>query len=87
VVVPLSAPTGRIIITIVANPATVVATADGSAPTVPVGTTTNNTAGAVIIPGVLGQQGILQPPLFGDHMQVPTVNLASTGTPTVIIAW
>lgn len=86
VTVQLSAPTGSVNVTITAAAAEVVVTADGSYPTLPSNGVTNNT-NAIVIPGVLGQSGIIQPPLFGNHMQIPSLNLASTGTPTVLIQW
>jgi hypothetical protein len=85
--VSLPAPTSRVVVSILANAATVVVTADGSYPSLPSAGVTN-TQGAVVISGVAGElMGVVQPPLFGDHMAAPTLRLASTGTPTVLISW
>lgn len=82
---PIPAPAGRALVTILSAPATVVATGDGSYPTLPSGATNNSAA--VIIAGVIGESGIIQFPLFGSHMANPTINLASTGNPVVLIEW
>lgn len=85
VTVNLPAPTGRIVVTIVGGAAEVYVTADGSYPSTP--SATNNLSDLRVIPGVLGAQVVMQPPLFGDHMVLPTLNFASAGTPTVQIEW
>lgn len=81
----LPGPTGRIVLTIIANPALVVATADGTAPNLP--STAENPTEGVFLAGVLGEQAVLQPPLYGDHMVAPIVWLASLGIPTVLLRW
>lgn len=78
-------PTGRVTITIMANPAEVWATTDGSYPSVP--TTGVTVTNQKTIAGVLGQQGVLLPSLPGGHMSVAQINLASYGTPTVELEW
>lgn len=87
VVVPLDAPTGRVVISIASGTAAeVYATSDGSLPVVPVpGTEVSDTQ--QMLSSVLGGQIIMQPPLFGDHMAVGAIRLVSTGTPTVSVEW
>jgi hypothetical protein len=87
VIVPISAPTGRVSVTIEANAAEVWATADGTYPTQPGVSSSTAPANQVTIAGVLGAQGVLQPPLYGDHMAVPSIRLASAGNPIVLVEW
>jgi hypothetical protein len=85
-VIPLDAPTGRIVITQIGGTAAVVyATVDGSFPTIPGAGEIPTTQRS--LPAVAGGQVVLQPPLFGDHMVIPTVRLQSAGTPTVLVEW
>lgn len=78
-------PASRVKVSIIANAATVVATGDGSYPTLPSsGTTVPN---GIVIPGVLGQQGFVTCPIPGGHMALPQINLASSGNPTVVVSW
>jgi hypothetical protein len=84
-VVPLDAPTGRIVVTMISSPAEAYVTADGSLPAIP--SSTEEPGTGQVLAGVTGAQIVLQPPLFGTHMAIPTLRLVSSGTPTVAIEW
>ena len=85
--ITLDAPTGRVVVTQSAGTAAeIYATADGNDPVVP----TNAVEVADqqrVIPAILGFQLVLVPPLFGDHMAIPSIRLLSVGTPTVTVEW
>jgi hypothetical protein len=68
-----------------ANPAETYVTADGNVPVIPGSAEVADTQ--IAVSAVVGDQKVTQPPLFGDHMQIPTVRLISSGTPTVLVAW
>lgn len=84
--VPLDAPTTRVVATMLSGPATVYATADGNDPVVP-SSGVEVPGSQIVLAGVLGQQIVLSPPLFGDHMAIPTIKLISAGTPVVSLGW
>lgn len=85
--VPLDAPTGKIVITqLSGTPAVIYATADGSLPVVP-NSGTEVPGQQKVIPAVLGASQVLVPPLFGDHAAIPTIRLLSAGTPAVLVSW
>jgi len=85
VVVPLGAPTGRVVLTMVGAPADVYPTLDGSAPVIPGDTV--NSSDQCVLAGALGQQVVMQPPFFGDHMVAPVLRLASAGDAVVLVEW
>lgn len=85
-VIPLDAPTGRVTVTILSAPATTFATADGSTPVIPTDGVEVSSAQRAIA-GATGQQEVLVPPMFGDHMAIPTVRLLSAGTPVMSVEW
>lgn len=84
--VPLDSPTGRILVRMQSSVAETYCTVDGSTPVIP-------TAGVEVpfmqraLAGVAGDYVILHPVLYGDHMQIPTVQLISAGTPVVSVEW
>jgi hypothetical protein len=83
----LDAPTGRIVVTQSSGTAAeIFVTADGNDPVTPSGSTEVPDQQRPI-PAVLGAQVVLQPPLFGDHMAIPSVRFLSAGTPTVTVEW
>ena len=85
--VPLEAPTGRVVVTIVdGTPAPVFVTADGTDPIVPASGVVVGPAQSVI-PAVVGEAIVVQPPFPGDGMVLGTISLLSTGTPTVSVEW
>lgn len=83
--VALDAPTGRIVVTLLAA-GTAYVTTDGTAPVIPSGGV-EIPSGQQVISGVAGQQFVVQPRLYGDHMAVPTLQFLSAGTPGISIAW
>src|ERR1700727_1473462 len=86
-IIPLDAPTTRIVVTIESGTAAeVYATADGSLPVIPT-SGVEVTGQQKAISAATGFQRVLTPPLFGDHMAIPTVRLLSAGTPTVTVEW
>jgi hypothetical protein len=84
-VIPLDAPTGRIVVTMMSSPAEAWFTVDGSLPVAPSGT--ENPTTQKTLAGVTGAQIVLQPPFYGDHMVIPTIRAASSGSPVVEIEW
>ena len=85
-VVPLDAPTGRIVVTYQAGTTEAYVSVDGSLPVVPtpgVEVPTQQNA----LPAVVGAQTVLKPPLFGTHMVIPTVRMVSSGSPTISVEW
>jgi hypothetical protein len=79
-------PVGRVKVTILANPATVSATGDGSWPQMPITGSVEPTT--TVIAGVLGQVGWVVPPTPAGHLNGnPQINLASNGNPTVLVSW
>lgn len=84
--VTLDGPAGRIVLTMISGAAEVVATADGSTPVLESGTPEAGEA-VQALPPVVGAQIVLEPPLAGDHMNIPVVKLLSAGTPVVLIEW
>lgn len=85
--VPLDAPTTRIVITQEAGTAAeIYGTADGSLPVVP----TNGveiTNEQFTVPAFEPLQTVVAPPLSGGFMTIPTLRLISAGTPTVLVQW
>lgn len=80
------APAQRITLTMISGAAEVYASADGSYPTPEAASDETNTAVQVLAP-LVGAQTVLEPPLAGDHMTLPTVKLLSAGTPVVLVEW
>lgn len=94
--VPLDAPTGRIVVTMVSGTASEVwATADGSNPVAPSSGVKVSDA-QIALPAVLGVRDVLMPPLTPlsappavgpPGRTIPSVRLLSAGTPVVRVAW
>jgi hypothetical protein len=85
--VTLPSPTRKIVLTVVGGvPGEVYVTADGTFPVPPVAGTVNPTNQKVLA-GILGEQGVIEPQLFGDHMQAPTLKFAAAAAATVQIEW
>jgi hypothetical protein len=84
-VIALDAPTSRVVVTMISSAAEAYFTVDGSNPMAP--TTTTDPGTKKVLAGVVGAQIVLSPPLFGDHMAIPTLRAASSGAPTVQIEW
>jgi hypothetical protein len=83
----MDAPGGKAKVTIVSGTAAlVVGTSDGSLPVLP-SAGTEVPGGQKAIPAVLGAYMTLAAPLFGDHMAKATIQLRSTGNPTVLVEW
>ena len=87
--VPLDAPTTRVTVSIATPDASnheVYATCNGETPVIPtLGVEVADTQ--KMVPGGLGMGSTLYPRLYGDHMVIPTVQLISNGTPTVVVSW
>ena len=93
--VPITNPTGRIVVTMISNAAETYATCDGSNPVTP--TSTPNTSTQTVLPPVAGAQIVLVPNLPGSATAstgsspggavLPEVNLLSAGTPVIEVAW
>lgn len=86
--VSIDEPASRIVITMIAVTAAdpVYATADGSVPVVPTPGTEVPGSQEMVAP-VVGEQTVLEPPIPGGHMALPTVNLICAGAATVSIRW
>lgn len=79
-------PTGRIVLTLIGAAAEFWVTTDGSAPQQPAnGVVLSNTQKTCA--GVVGNQIVVQPQLYGNHMVAPTLLLASAGSPVVELEW
>jgi hypothetical protein len=86
-VVPLDAPAGRVVVTLEAGTAAeVYVSVDGTLPVIP-GNNVEVPGGQIMLASAFNSQAILAPPLFGDHMAIPTIRLLSAGTPVVSVAW
>jgi hypothetical protein len=86
-VVPLDAPATSVVLTIASGVAgEVYATADGSLPVIPLNDV-EVPDGQIAMPAVIGAQAVLRPPLFGDHMAIPTIRLLSSVAAVVSITW
>jgi hypothetical protein len=82
----LPQPTTRITITQISAAAEAWVTSDGSYPLPPVNNTTNTT-NIKTIAGVVGEQAVIQPPLYGDHMAAPVLRFTSAGSPVLQVEW
>lgn len=93
VLVPLDAPAQKVTVQQVGGtPAEVWITADGSYPTQPSASTNDNTM--VVLAGVSGAVAVVNPPLGTapgkagpSGSTLPTLRMASIGTPVVQITW
>lgn len=92
VLVGFDEPVPEVVVTIQSSPAEVYATLDGSAPVPP--TSSESTGNCHLIPGVVGAQAVLEnqtmapPGAAGPPgMVIPTLRLASAGTPVVSVEW
>lgn len=83
----LGAPAGRVVVTqISGTPAVIYVTADGTDPVIP-SSGVEVTGSQKALPALLAAQTVISPPLFGDHMAIPSIRLLSVGTPTVLVSW
>jgi hypothetical protein len=83
----LDRPAGRIVITMESGtPAEVYGTADTSTPVIP-GNEVEVPGTQFMVSAFISDRIVIQPPLYGDHMVIPTVNLLSAGSPTVSVQW
>lgn len=83
--VPLDAPTGKVVITMLSGPGTLWATSDGTDPVVPAASEV--TGSQQVLAGVVGAQLPLTPSVAGYPMVAPSIRLISAGTPVVEITW
>lgn len=83
--ITIDAPTGRIVVTFI-TAGTIYYTLDTSTPVIP-----SNDVEIVgtqqVLAGLAGQQCVIQPRLFGDHMAIPTLLVLSAATPAVAFEW
>jgi hypothetical protein len=77
---------GRVKITMLSAGPEAWVTSDGTAPINP-SSTTDTDISQRYLPAVAGSQIIITPTLYGDHFAAPTLNLASTGSPVLLIEW